>query len=72
MSLSHCSATMWYPFRTFSKYRSGVRCSLPAGDPSVTSLTASIFAHYTLTREKAIRAPSMQTDRFTALAEGKL
>ena len=66
MSLAHWPSTMRDPSRTSSKYSSGVRCSLPTGGPSVTSLTAFIFAHYTLTRAKAIRAPSMQTDHFMA------
>ena len=61
---------MWEPSKTWSKYRFGVRCSLPAGGPSVASLTVFIFAHYTLTRVKAIQAPSIQTDRFMASNQG--
>ena len=71
MSFEHWPSTMRDPLRTSSKYRSGVRCSLPAGSASVASLTASIFAHYTLTRVKAIRAPSMQIDRFMASSRGQ-
>ena len=68
MSFEHWPSTMRDPFRTSSKYYSGVRCSLPAGGPSVASLTASILAHCTLTRAKAIRAPSIQAGCFTALS----
>uniref|UniRef100_R7W1M3 1-phosphatidylinositol-4-phosphate 5-kinase n=1 Tax=Aegilops tauschii TaxID=37682 RepID=R7W1M3_AEGTA len=63
MSCAHCVATIRDPSRTSSKYRSGVRCSLPSGGLLVTSLTASIIAHHTLTLAKAMRAPSMQTKK---------
>ena len=71
MPFEHCPSTMWDPFRTSSKYHSGMRCSLHADGPSVASLTASIFARYTLTRVKAIHAPSMQTGRLMASNRGQ-
>ena len=42
-----------------------------ASGPSAVSLTAFIFAHCTLTRAKAIRAPSMQTDCLITSRRGR-
>ena len=43
MSFEHWPSTIRDPLRTSSKYLSGMRCSLPAGGPSVATFTASIF-----------------------------
>ena len=71
MSFEHWPSTMRDPSRTSLKYHSGVRCSLPAGGPSVAILVAFIFAHCTLTRAKAISTPSMQTDHLMASSRGQ-
>ena len=70
ISFEHWPSTIRAPARTSSKYRSGLRWSFPSGGPSVATVVAFIFAQCILTRAKAIRAPSMHVERFTASTRG--